>query len=249
MHLSDGSLFALLDGALAPDAATAVQDHLRTCPACRSRREELERDRAEITDSLSSLDRPPPPVTAEMVVTHARRGARRGLLAAGLGTLLIGGAAVVFATAIPRQWFARMFHPHAGARVQGPAHAPAPSTHSGIALVPGRALVLSFRAEQSSGSVHISLVPDSLVTVQALGDTVDYTVGTDAVTIGNDERTIANYEILVPQTLTHIRVQVGDRVIFSRNDSAIVSPVGREGAAGEYVIPFHLQPGAKRAQP
>ncbi len=250
MHLSDGSLFALLDGELPPDSAAAVLSHLRECPACQQQREALERDRREVAELVGQLDNAPPPVTVEMVMARALRfGARRGLLAAGLATLLIGGAAVVFATAIPRQWLARVFHPHAASRVQQPSRAPTLPTRSGIALVPGRTLILAFRVEQSSGSVRISLVTDSLVTVLALGDTVDYTVGTDAVTIGNDGRTTANYEIRVPLTLAHLRVRVGDREIFAKNDSVVVSPVPRDGATGEYVIPIHFQPGAGRAQP
>jgi hypothetical protein len=250
VHLSDGSLFALLDGELPPDAAAAALSHLRECPACQERREALERERREIADLVGQLDHAPPPVTVDMVVTRALHfGARRGLLAAGLATLLIGSAAVVFATAIPRQWLARVFHPHPASRAQEPSRASTTSTRSGVALVPGRTLILAFRAEQSSGSVRISFVSDSLVTVLALGDTVNYSVGTDAVTIGNDGRTTANYEIRVPQTLAHIRVRVGGRVIFTKNDSVVVSPVPRDGATGEYVIPIHFQPAAGRAQP
>ena len=249
MHVSDEGLYALLDGELSPHATAEIRAHLNRCPTCGHRWEELERQRREVAQLLGSLDCAPPQISPDALLARARTRPKRGrgLLAAGLATLLIGAVAVAFAGSLPRQWLARLLPNLGSPRVRQPSQLRS-SRRSGIALVPGQALEVAFREAQAVGSISITLVADSQVTVRALGDTVGYSVGTDAVVIANAGRTTASYEIVLPRSLPRVSVRVGRRVVFSKNDSEIVAPVSPDSAS-EYVIPFTALPGKNQPGP
>src|SRR5918995_1770224 len=96
MHLDEEQVQRALHRELRPDARSAVDDHLSTCPECRSKLLQAESEESWVLERLSTLDHVPPPVTVGSVMARARRSAAWTRLAAGI-ILALGAAGVAYA--------------------------------------------------------------------------------------------------------------------------------------------------------
>jgi anti-sigma factor RsiW len=111
-HPGEGQLQAYLDGETTPEATEALEGHLRGCPDCRARLEELEALAQEVSRRLAVLEPETDVEAALWRLRQARARKRVGLhrsrtAAAAVVILLLGaGAAMALPGSPVRGWLA-----------------------------------------------------------------------------------------------------------------------------------------------
>ena len=145
-------------------------------------------DDERIDALLRQLDHAPPAVTSEMVVARARAGGgwgrRAALIMAALG---LAGAAYAFPGSPLPEWArtaARRIKPGPIVSLPAPAPTQVPlAPLAGIAVAPGRSLVILFTHYQAQGQVRVSLTDSARVLVQAPGGAATFTSEADRLVI------------------------------------------------------------------
>jgi len=159
-HLGEGTLQALLDGALPPGERSAAEAHLAGCGECAAAGRELRALNERASALLATGDVPAPVAQAQMSLRarRARRGqwgdARRALLRAAV---LVLGLAGVAAAAVPgspvRDWIEDAVLPAKKETLApGVGRAPAPPPRE---AVPGSPTGVSIRPD--AGAVRVVL--------------------------------------------------------------------------------------------
>jgi anti-sigma factor RsiW len=249
-HLTDVELQALADEELPEVRGRSLRLHVERCGDCARRLRSLAQEDREIAASLRLLDHAAPELQAGAIVARSRGGRRdlrRGLMAAGLSALFAAAAAaaVIPGTAINR-YLERVL---TGWRQTPPATSqPAPASpdvprSSGVAFVPESEVEVVFLRPQSKGAISISLGAAPEVRVTSSG--ADAAYGLDAARVTIDNRSSdGSYEIVIPGRLPRARVRVGERTVFEKQGSTILTEVSRD-SRGRYVVPFFADGEAK----
>ena len=230
MHLDEESIQRLLNGELEPSAETPAHLHLSQCAECRARLEAATREEEETHALLRFADHPVPAWSAETIAARARslspaHGMRR---AAGILVVigLAGAAYAVPGSPLPK-WAA-----HAVSWIREsigvpPAQAPEAgvpkdrgSGMSGIAVSPGKNIVILFVSSQSEGNVRVSLSEEKDIVVRGPSGSANFTSEPERLVIHN-EGSNESYEIAVPRNASRVEIRVGDSTIFLKEGSAL----------------------------
>jgi hypothetical protein len=230
MHLDDERTQRLIHGELTEQD---LSDHLAVCAACQARVTDARAEEQEINALLQSLDHDPPIVSAEMLVQTARAGRTSGwgrwaaaiLLAAG-----VAGAAYAVERIIESD---RRSRQTPDSITQPPPPAP---NRRGMGVAPGSSLVIMFAVSQTQGRVLVVLSDSADVFVEAVDGAVTFTSHVGRLLIDNAGSS-ADFEIHIPRTAPHVEIQVGNRRIFLKEGSSVVSPVPAD-ASGAYLLPL-----------
>lgn len=248
MHLDEEQVQRLLHGELKPPAETSVREHLAGCDDCYRRIAEMEREEEEVYALLRHVDHPPPRIDAHAVAAKARSrdfawgwGSGWGRRAAGL-LLMLGFAGVAYA--LPgsplREWVQAIVQrmeprPAPSSLVSVPAQA-SDAGVAGIAVAPGRALVILFTSRQAAGHARVSLIDGPEVTVRAPIGAATFTSDVDRLVIDNPSSS-ATFDIQIPRTAPRVEIQVAGNRIFLKEGSH-VSPLKSGETGGSYLLPL-----------
>jgi hypothetical protein len=239
VHLTDGQLAirAHDQGSLSRDAAA----HLASCEVCRARLDEIRRADRETAALLRVLDHDVPAVRVEAVIAAARRRrtwSRVGAIAAGTALF-----AAVAAAAIPgsplHEAIARAFT-QSRHQASSPSSSPSPSDTSppgagtGIALLPGPDLDVSFHGWQRGGQLRIAFVDSPQLSLVPHGGDAAFSVRRGQVAVDN-RGSQASFTLEVPRSVQLVRVRVDTTVIF-RKSAAGVRARALPDSAGGYTL-------------
>ncbi|MFL5519133.1 MAG: zf-HC2 domain-containing protein, partial [Gemmatimonadales bacterium] len=188
MHLDEELVQRLLHGESSPGAEMAVRDHLAQCEECRSRLADAEREERWVLERLRRVDRAPPRVLPEAIMSRGRRRAGGwGRLAAGIVLALAAAGAAYAAPGSPVPGVLRRMAEWVGGSSRPPIRAAPPVAtrggQAGIAVAPGDRLTIAFAVEQPGGAATVSLTDGSDVTVRALGGRTTFTSEVDRLSI------------------------------------------------------------------
>ncbi|UCC73885.1 MAG: hypothetical protein JSV86_04810 [Gemmatimonadota bacterium] len=233
-HLDEESIELFLSGELSESESHPIRRHLGGCQACVRRLEAARQQDQEIGALLGLLDHPVPQVDAEHVVRRARRRWRRPYIAAaGIGFLVVAGAASAMPGSPLRTWLARLFE---GAQETGLRPGAPAGVSGGISVIPTAQFELVFETGQESGVMRVTVADEAEFAVRAIGRPPAYSVAPEGVLIENAGST-ADYEIVVPRSAESIWIRVGDYVVFTKQGASIVTAATPD-ARGRYVLEF-----------
>ncbi len=243
-HLDDVTIELLLSEELDESEAQRGLAHLAECDACSRRLAAAREQDQEIGAALSLLDHPVPQLGSEDVMQRARRRWRLPYAAAaGIALLVLAGAASAVPGSPLRTWLAGFL----GATPETSAPPAAEQLVSGgVSVVPTGEFELVFDAVQEAGVITIALTDEPELAVRSVGGAPGYSVEPDQVRVDNAGST-ADYEILLPRSARHVRIRVGDSVLFTMRDGSIATTATRD-AAGQYVLEFAALRPAERAE-
>ena len=206
----------------------------------------MDHDENEVYALLRHLDHPPPPVTMEAIALRARRGARserwRWAAAVLLTTTLAGVAYATPGSPLPA-WVARATERLTPAQPSPPRddfRAPvqsAPFAGAGMALPPGRELLIAFAAPEPGGTLRVALTDASDVTIRASTDAVDFTSDRDRVRIEIRQGT-PDFEVTVPRAAPKVEIRIADAPVFRKDGSEIVLSEASSLASDAWLIPL-----------
>jgi len=238
MHLDVEQVERWVDGELDPQAAATLGEHLAGCAACRSQVAEARTEKQALQDLLHHLDHAPRYVDARSVLRRARvRDTFPLRWAAGVALALgLGGAAY----AIPGSPFPGWIHAAAvwvaaqGGRSRpapvrppaiepqvAPPSAPPDTNVAGVAVAPGRDLVIAFTTPR--GAVRVSWIDGPDVLVRAPSGAATYDARVDRLVVDNTG-TPATFEIQIPRSAPHVVIRVGERTLFLKEGNRITPP-------------------------
>ena len=239
MHLDEEQLQRFLHGEQDEPSTRAAAGHLRSCPQCRARLSEVERDQREVYALLRPVGGPPPAVTAEQIAERAR-GSRLGWgrWAAGilLAAVIAGGA-----YAMPGSPLAGWVHA-VSERIRGSERPPTPvepppmPLMAGLAVPPGKGLVILFEQAQPQSKVHVSLGDWTEVRVRGPSGGATFGSEADTLRIGNRDST-ATFEVEIPRDARMVEIRVAGTRIFAKEGARIVAP-GADEVAEVYLLPL-----------
>ncbi|PYP17724.1 MAG: hypothetical protein DMD54_06750 [Gemmatimonadetes bacterium] len=233
-HPADGDLRALLDGELPPAQRVEVEQHARTCAACRARVAALESAAQETAALLALLPTAAPDLRIETIVSRARAPRLRwGVIAAALALVVASVAGATVGRPYVRALVVRIravVHPESSAP---PAPSPARGGQVGVAFIPGPQADISFDAPQSSGAVYVSLADTAKLVIDPSA-AVTYRVHPGGVVVHNVGSS-ASYDIVVPRNALHVRILVAGRVLFEKAGSRVTAPAPAE-PTGRYAF-------------
>ncbi len=243
MHLDEEQVQRLLDGELAPSAAAAAREHMAGCDDCDRRVAEAVHEEREMQSLLRSLDHPPPRVSAEAVMAKTvPRDFGRFRWAAGiLVSLGIAGAAYTAPGSPFPAWIDRAAHWIQGRPDPAPiAPAPPPSPDpipdvAGIAVVPGRELVILFASRQVEGRARVSLTDGSEVVVRAPIGAATFT--SDARRLVIENQGPAAFDIQIPRNAQRVEIRV-DGVLAFLKEGARVTTSASTDPRGPWFLPL-----------
>jgi anti-sigma factor RsiW len=242
MHLDEEQLRRLLDGELSRPAETAAREHLASCEKCRAGLAEAENADAELRALLREVDHPPPKVDVLSLVRRAEAHDVRWPRWAAAILVALGLASAAYAMpGSPLPAVARAIAAWLKGGRTGPPEAPAlvaaPTADvAGIAITPGRQLVILFTTVQDVGQAEISLTGDSQVVVRAPSGAATFTTEEDRLLIDNRGST-ATFQVQVPQAAPRVEIRVaGDRRFLK--EGARVTTENATEAGGLYSLPL-----------
>lgn len=206
----------------------------------------MDRDEDEVYALLRYLDHPPPGVTAEMIAARARRGRLDGRRWAA-GILLastLAGAAYAAPGSPVRGWITSAADRLAGRdeTPQAPLAAPpkeppvSEPSASGIAVAPGRELLVVFASPQAAGQASVELTDGAEVSVRASSGAVSFTSEIDRLLIDN-RGSSADFEIRIPRAARRVEIRVAGDRIFLKSGPRITSGDAMP-SPGSYRLPL-----------
>ena len=211
----------------------------------------MDRDEDEIYALLRQLDHPPPRVTAEMIAARARRGGGDGRRWAA-GILLastLAGAAYAAPGSPVRGWITAAVERVAGRAETRPAPLAAPAEQqpvsqpgaSGIAVAPGRQLLILFASPQAAGQARVELTDAAEVVVRASSGGASFTSGIDRLVIDN-QGSSGDFEIQIPRAARRVEIRVAGERIFLKSGPRITLGDSMP-SPGSYPLPLtRLEP-------
>ena len=228
MHLEEETIQRLLHGELDPPSEAASRAHVETCPECRARLEEAEREEGTAFDLLRRLDHAPPRVTAETVIARAR--GRSSGWERRVAVVLLAVAAAGAAYAAPRSplpgWVDRV----AGWAGGDSPDTAAPMGSAGISVEPTGPFTIVFEAEQSRGAASVLVTEASHIVVRSRDSSASFDTDVERLTVRNAGST-ADFDIELPRGAPRVEILVGGRRVLLQQGSSIVTdaPVDAEG--------------------
>ena len=240
MHLDDEQIQRTLHNELTP-AHSAAREHLESCAACRSRlAREIDEER-RIFGLLEAADRPAPYVTLATIAARAERS-RRGWRAR-VAAIVTGLAVAGVAYAAPGSPLPGLIRRALGLMSERPTANPVatrqtetpsltPDAVSGIAVTPGARFTIDVDAADATATV--SLTDGTEVVVRATGGQPSFVSDVGRLAVRNTSG-VRRVEIEVPRKVRTFTLRVGERTVFSKNASSVVSEARRD-ASGRYVL-------------
>jgi hypothetical protein len=209
----------------------------------------------EIQTALRAVDHPVPAVTAETIAKRARAAARPApewrWAAAVLLTLGAAGAAFALPGSPLRRWATAFAAGARGKSAPAPDSSVAPGVQTpdrsrgGIAVPPGRALLIVFNRPAPAAVAVVSLVGGSEVLVRAPTGVATFT--TDANRLLVEWRTAASagdrstprdtIAIGIPRTSPRVEIRSGPTRLFLKRGDRITSP-SPVTTGGSWVLPL-----------
>lgn len=241
MHLDDELIQRILHGELGP-AATSVRDHLDSCPECRLRVSESEREEAWMLDQFRRLDHARPGLNAQAILDAPRPGRafRWGRMAAGF-FLMLAAAGVAYAapgSPLPRiiDRIIELVSRAPEKRVKAAPPGTAMEAQAGIAVLPGDRLTIVFLGDPAQDTAIVSLTDSAEVVVRALGGSTTFTTDQDRLLIQR-RGAPARFEILIPRQAPLISINVGARRRWMKLRAGVVGEATLD-RQGRYVLPL-----------
>jgi ferric-dicitrate binding protein FerR (iron transport regulator) len=208
-----------------------------------------EEDDLELERLLRTVDSVPPRVDPEQLAQRARarkRTPRWTRWAAGVALIIgLGGVAYAIPGSPVRPWVDRLLAVIGGGGPEPERPAPLPpvapgdAAGSGIAVDPGPDLIIVFVGPKAGARARILLSEGTQVRVQAPAGRASYTHGLDRLGVELLADSV-EVEIHIPRSAPRVAVRVGDREVFRKQGSRIVTPVPLAGQA--YSIPLSQIP-------
>ena len=222
-HLPDGELRALVDGELPAPRALELRQHTAQCPACAARLRTIEQDALATGQLLDLLDQPANPVQLDLVLRQARRARTRraALIAASVTLVAVSVAGATAGRPLVRALVSRiraLVHPATPVPLEA---SPAPGDSMGIAFVPGIETVVTFDSGQVTGLLRVSLADTAELVIRS-DAAVSYRISAGGVVVHNPG-SAANYDVIIPRALPHVRVLVGGRLVLEKVGPRIVT--------------------------
>ncbi len=243
MHLDEEQLQRLLHGELGRPGDASAREHLAACADCRRRLALAEREEANVHALLRAVDDPAPSIDAGAVATRAREPdwgwARR---AAGVILALGVAGAVYAAPGSPLPAWVKAVVGWVGGR-EGPSTSVPPSVDSpdprvaGIAVAPGRELVILFTARQTVGLARISLTDGAEVVVRAPIGAATYTSDQARLVIDNAASS-ATFEIEIPHAAPLVEIRVDGQRVFLKAGPRVTTGGYVDAPPGPYLLPL-----------
>ncbi|NIM48594.1 MAG: hypothetical protein GTN62_02655 [Gemmatimonadales bacterium] len=205
-HMDDGALVRFLDGECDAAEAALVREHTGACEQCRARLGQLE---GRIRLVSQALRRAEPQPRARP--THARTW----LYAAAAAVVLLTTAAGVQPV---RAWIAQrgqaLWHLVVGRNGQeSPSSPVAELPAASVSFVPAAGgFEITLAGRQAAGTLTVQLGEDPTARATILGDpdTEGLVVLPHGLRIENDPASRGSYVLMLPRTLSPIRVAIGD---------------------------------------
>lgn len=240
MHLDEELLQRLRHGELTSSIEVKVREHLTECAACQERLAREEKDEAELYGLFRLVDHPRPVPDPELVATRARshRLRHRGAWAAGF-ILSFGLAVAAYATPgspLP-SWLKEIVERITGGPAEIVAPAPGPSAEeslAGIAVEPGRNLLVFFPSPAAGSRVRVSWIDSGAVVVRAPNGAATFASDIDRLVISN-QRFPAMFEIHIPRTAPHVEIRSGRQRILLKDGPSITTDASPD-SSGSYLI-------------
>lgn len=241
-HLDEERVQRFLHGELEPTHDALEREHVASCASCRARVTDAQRDDAEVNALLGLLDHPIPRVSARTIVARARpRQNAWGRWAAGIVLVATLGGVAYAAPGSPlrqliRQTAALLSGADDARRATPEQRRGVTPSGAGIAVEPGRALLIQFTAHQRVGEVRVSLTDGAVVTVSAPNGAATFTSDVERLVVDNTG-SAASFEIHIPRTAPRVEVRVGDVRLVLKNGDRIVA-AAQADAAGTLRLPL-----------
>jgi hypothetical protein len=246
MHMDEEQIQRHLHGELGP-ATTPVRDHLDSCPECRLKVSESEREEAWVLDRFRRLDHARPELTAEAILNAPRapRAFRWGRMAAGF-FLMLAAAGVAYAAPgsplpgiIDRiiELVSRSPVPERPVKTTPPVTAT--EAQAGIAVLPGDRLTIVFLGDLARDTAMVSLTDSAEVMVRARGGSTTFTSDQDRLLIQHRGAPV-RFEILIPRQAPSVSINVGDRSRWTKLGARVVGEATLD-SHGHYVLPLSQQ--------
>jgi len=257
MHLDEERIQRLLHVELLASVEEETRAHLAVCAECRARIETARREEHEFHERLGHLDQPAPALEVEAVLERATGSTRRHgrprvqrqmraterlhefasfqRAAAFVGAIAIVGAAfaVYAAPGSPlRAWITSVAERMTGAREDAPEPNPSPrattdSSQAGIAVAPGRTLVILFTTPRAESDVEVSLTDRAEIEVRGPIGAATYTSDAERLVIDN-RGSPARFAIEVPRDAPHVEIRVGGTRLFLKDGSSVATSVAAD---------------------
>lgn len=244
MHLDEGRVQEFVHGELAPPAATAVREHLAACADCVGRVAEAERLDGEVAGLLRLVDHVPPRIDVRALMSRAPAPhVAWGRWAAGLLLAVIVAGAAYAAPGTPfREWITSVLESIGDRRSGSPrterrAVAATPGV-SGIAVAPGRALLILFTSAESTGTARLALIDGADVMVRVPIGGATFTSDVDRLVIDNRGSSAA-FDIEVPRSAARVEIQVAGHRIFLSQHARVTTATAAD-TDGRYSLPLSM---------
>lgn len=240
MHLDEEQVQRLLHGELPRPVETTARAHLAECAHCRARVAEADQEERDVYALLRHADHETPRISARAVALRAR-GPGWGRWAAGIAIALgVAGAAYASPGSPLPAWLDAIAEWVAGPSDRSRS-APAPGRPqdpavAGIAVAPGRELVILFTSPRAGGDVQVSLTDSAEVVVRAPIGSATYTSDAERLVIDN-QGSVATFEIQIPRAAPRVEIQVNGDRIFLKEGRRITTDQSTD-AKGRYVLPL-----------
>ena len=246
MHLDEERVQRLLHGELTPAGENSARDHMAGCADCRRRFAEARREEGEVYALLRQVDHAAPSVDADVLAARAstrveepRAASRWAPRAAGIA-LALGIAGVAYAvpgSPLPAWVNAVATWIGSSASQSPPAHVRAPDPAvAGIAVPPGRDLLILFTSPQTQGQARVWLTDGADVVVRAPGGAATYTSAADRLVIDNHGSS-ATFEIRIPGDAPRVEIRMGGKRIFLKEGQSVTTGDSTE-MRGPYPLPL-----------
>ncbi len=246
MHLSERDLGALLHG---EGRHPAFVEHLGICVDCAQRLRAGQAAERITGQQLAMLDHAVPRISPQVVMVPRKSKMRMPLrqIAAGVTLLFlaVGAAAAIPASPIHKVLL-RVVAELGSRGTAGPTLQKEPSsqrdaqrsanTNSGVLFLPDSSLEVVFLHAQASGSIHVTLVNESVVSLKSLGGSSSFDLGRRQILANNGESS-GSYAISVPLTLKTVVIRIGADTVFKRAGSDVWT-VGRTDGHDSFSLPL-----------
>jgi len=130
--------------------------------------------------------------------------------------------------------------PEPPAESQSPPVPAVGSGMSGIAVAPGRSLLILFQKPAGEGEIQVSLVDGAEVEVRAPIGAASFTSQADRILIDHPT-SAAVFEVSIPRAAPRVEIQVDGRRLFLKEGAAVTTATPA-GAGANYVLPLISSP-------
>jgi len=236
-HVDDGSLLALIDGALPPGERVAVEQHIARCADCRAARAELEGVSGHVARMLVAGDPPivvPPfavpafvPVEAapaRSIDTARSRSHIRWRIAAAIVMVAALAIARDPLLALARTFWGQATRPAPTVAAPAPGASPASSARELLRLVPeGSTLTVDFPSRSARTALAIARTAGGPIVLGTADSTAEVLVLPDQVVrVRNVGAAAAVFNLAIPAAVDSVVVTVGG-VVVRRLDALTLS--------------------------